>query len=296
MREIIINEEYSGRRVDRVIKLLCPSFSKVLIFKFIRKKKILVNGKRTEANQLLVLGDILRFPDTHVQNDQPDSKVQKKYTLSILYEDDDLVILDKESGVAVQPGSNIKISLIEMVSTNYEHKIYPVHRLDKGTSGCIIFAKNYPTARKLSEELHANEVEKYYLAATVFNNSCNACVITNEDEMVKQHKLFDCFDGKEAVTEVCAIEGLKHFLIMSLKPKTGRKHQIRLHLAILGCPILGDERYGNFPLNKQLRVKRLMLHADKLAFNHPRTQEKLIINSKLSKTFIQEIKSLDKTV
>ena len=296
MREIIISEEYSGRRVDRVLKILCPDLSKVMIFKLIRKKNILVNGKRTEASYLLALGDKLKCPNVNLEAKPVILKNDKKYLLSTLYEDDDLLVIDKESGIAVQPGSNIKKSLIEMVASNFEQKIYPVHRLDKGTSGCIIFAKNYPTARKLSDELHENEIEKYYLAGTPINHLENISIISNSDKIVKNHKLFELFEGKTAVTEICSVNDLKKLSIVSLKPKTGRKHQIRLHLAMLGCPILGDDRYGDFTMNRLLKVKRLMLHADKLVFFHPRTRKKLKINSKLSKKFVESIKSLDKLV
>ena len=183
-----------------------------------------------------------------------------------------------------------------MIASNYEQKIYPVHRLDKGTSGCIIFAKNYPTARKLSDELHENEIEKFYLAGTFKSNLNNMAVISNSDQTVKKHKLYDYFEGKSAVTEICSQNDLNQLSIIALKPKTGRKHQIRLHLAIVGSPILGDDRYGDFNINRNLKVKRLMLHAEKIIFLHPRTRKKMIISSKLSKTFVESVKSLDKLV
>ena len=144
--------------------------------------------------------------------------------------------------------------------------------------------------------MHENEIDKFYLAATPSNKLNSLAVISNADIKVKNHKLFDYFEGKSAETEIHSVNDLNQLSIVSLKPKTGRKHQIRIHLAILGCPIVGDDRYGDFVLNRHLKVKRLMLHADKLVFLHPRTGEKLIISSKLSKTFVDSIKSLDKLV
>lgn len=297
MYDLIITDEHATRRLDRVIKILYPSVSKTLVFKLIRKKKILVNGKRSAANYILQKNDVLSIPNFNVDDDKSNINQKKQnYSFDIVYEDNDILVIDKKSGLAVQPGSGIKISLIEMLNDSYESKIYPVHRIDRGTSGCIVFAKNYPAVRRLSEALQSKSVRKIYLAGIDGVMPKGVKVIDDLDKLAPNHPLASHFKGKSAVTKIIDSEQLKRLSIMTLKPETGRKHQLRLHLAILGHPILGDETYGDFEINKRYKIKRLMLHAHSLAFKHPVSGEIIELISKKSDNFIESIKLLDKTL
>ncbi|MDG2348407.1 MAG: RluA family pseudouridine synthase, partial [Gammaproteobacteria bacterium] len=285
------------RRLDRVIKILYPTVSKTLVFKLIRKKKILINGKKSAANYLLQKDDILSLPDFNVDEMNNNSNQKKQsYSFDIIYEDNDILVIDKKSGLAVQPGSGIKISLIEMLNASYDEKIYPVHRLDRGTSGCIVFAKNYPAARSLSEALQSHAVSKVYLAAINGYIPKRIRVIDKLDELSPNHPLISQFKGKNAITKIIDDDQLKRLSIVKLKPETGRKHQLRLHLAIIGHPILGDEQYGDFEMNKRYLIKRLMLHAHSLKFKHPVSDEIIEFISKKSESFIESVKLLDKTL
>ena len=297
MYDLIITEEHATRRLDRVIKILHPTVSKTLVFKLIRKKKILINGKKSAANYLLQKDDVLSLPDFNVDDMNANLNQEgQKYSFDIIYEDNDIVVIDKKSGLAVQPGSGIKVSLIEMLNTKYDSKIYPVHRLDRGTSGCIVFAKNYPAARGLSEALQSQSVSKVYLAGINGYIPKRIKIIDKIDELSPNHPLISQFNGKNAITKIIDDEQLAHLSIVKLKPETGRKHQLRLHLAIVGHPILGDEQYGDFEINKRYKLKRLMLHAHSLAFKHPVSGEIIELISKKSKKFIESIKLLDKTL
>ncbi|MEE2769593.1 MAG: RluA family pseudouridine synthase [Pseudomonadota bacterium] len=297
MNKLKITDEYAGRRVDRVIKLIFPSISKTLIFKLIRKKKICVNGARTTPNYLLQIEDVLFLPEFEESKEQKKTKsstFKRNFTIQTLYEDDDLIVIDKESGIAVQPGTGVHTSLVDMLNISYDYKIYPIHRLDRGTSGCIVFAKNYPAARKLSDDLKNKKIQKSYLAGTLGQWQETIKTIDNASEEIKSHELYKYFNDKEATTKLIKFKVFDHSSMVTLMPETGRKHQLRLHLSMLGYPILGDDKYGNFEINKKIKVKRLMLHANYITFNHPKTNELMSIESKSSQTFEQSIKSLDK--
>ena len=183
-----------------------------------------------------------------------------------------------------------------MLNASYDEKIYPVHRLDRGTSGCIVFAKNYPAARSLSEALQSHAVSKVYLAAINGYIPKRIRVIDKLDELSPNHPLISQFKGKNAITKIIDDDQLKRLSIVKLKPETGRKHQLRLHLAIIGHPILGDEQYGDFEMNKRYLIKRLMLHAHSLKFKHPVSDEIIEFISKKSESFIESVKLLDKTL
>lgn len=298
MYDLKINDEYSGRRLDRVVKILHPNISKIIIFKLIRKKRILINKKKTSANYILENNDILSLPNFDLPDCEKTKEIiptdKKNYKIEILFEDNDILVIDKQSGLAVQPGSGINTSLIDILNVLYDTKIYPVHRLDKETSGCIIFAKNYKSARYLSDDLHNKSIKKVYIAGIlgVFPKSIQT--IENSDPIISSHSLIGFFNDKDATTKIIDVECLMRTSIVLLMPVTGRKHQLRLHLSMLNYPILGDKKYGDFEINKQIKIKRLLLHADTLEFFHPITKKHTIIKSKKTINFKENIKLLDK--
>lgn len=297
MYDFTITSEHATRRLDRVIKLLHPTISKTLVFKLIRKKKILVNQKKTTPNYILQLDDVVSLPDFSAdEQKQSVTKVDLNIPIDILFEDTDILVVDKPSGLAVQPGSGIKVSLIEVLNDRYDTKIYPIHRLDKGTSGCIVFAKNYPAVRSISEALQSKSVDKIYLAGVYGRLEKKIKIVNNDDAFVCGHPLFIKFNGKDALTKIINTDELSQLSIVTLNPKTGRKHQLRLHMAIIGHPILGDQQYGDFKLNKRFKTKRLMLHAHALSFEHPVSKKNIHFTSKKTQNFVESIKLLDKTV
>lgn len=298
IREIKVTEEHIGRRLDRVLKLFYPDTSKVLLFKLLRQKKILVNKLKSTPNYLLKPNDIIQIKainalTTEVKSTVVSKKILKQ-ELHVIYEDEDIVVFDKPHGLAVQGGTGVDIAMVDIINHRYEQKIYPVHRLDKETSGCILFAKNYTSARLISEDFKHQRVKKVYFAAIKGEWIHGACMINHLDPKYKYHPLVNLFEGKEATTEVLSVDCINKVSLLKLKPFAGRKHQIRIHLAITGYPILGDSKYGDFLLNRKL--KRLYLHADELSFMHPKEHKQISINSKYTEIFKKDIKALDNII
>ncbi len=183
-------------------------------------------------------------------------------TFSILYEDDDMLVLDKPSGLAVQGGEGVRNSVDALLAARYEIRPLLVHRLDKDTSGVLLVAKGKQSAARLSALLRERQTSKEYLAFCGGRPFESSGVIS--DDIVHRGS------GKTALTRFLVVASHDPFSLLSLELGTGRMHQIRIHLAGRGCPILGDDKYGDFRLNKELRkthgVRRLLLHAHRLSF------------------------------
>ncbi len=182
-----------------------------------------------------------------------------------LYEDDEIIVVDKPSGLSSQPGEGVKISLVEAFERDFGMKAYPVHRLDRDTAGCLVFAKSSAGARKWTELVASKEVLRTYRAACVGIPGKSSGQI-DDPVGVKG-------DMKSALTRYRLIARLddgggRSLSWLELTLGTGRSHQIRIHLASVGFPILGDDRHGDFALNRIMRkthgVRRLMLWARSL--------------------------------
>ena len=269
-----------------------------LIFKLIRQKKILLIQK-TSNNYITLADDIVQLPDlinTQIKKQvSVNKKMLESYPLNILFEDNDILVIDKPSGLAVQPGTNTKLALSEILQTRYDETIFPVHRLDKGTSGCIVFAKNIQTSKYLAEQFKNRTIEKKYVCAVhgIWNKTIKN--INNDQELIKSHRLYQMFEEKSAMTFISDITHFKYLSMLTVTPKTGRKHQIRIHLAMYNHPIIGDDKYGLFKKDRKANLKRLMLHAHSLKFIHPKTDLNIIIQSNMTSSFQDAIKRLDKT-
>jgi len=199
--------------------------------------------------------------------------------LTALWQDEEILVIDKPAGLPTQPGAGIKVSLVEAVERDFGFRPFLVHRLDKGTAGCIIVARNARSASRWTEMIAGREVGKFYRAAVAGYPRGGSGLFDSDVRVRGEAKaartawsLLGSF-GKAAVTDSGATaegntEGAPRFSLLELELGTGRTHQIRLQLSAAGMPILGDDAHGDFALNKNLKktagLKRLLLHATRL--------------------------------
>lgn len=181
----------------------------------------------------------------------------------ILYKDDEILIINKQTHIAIQKGKGISKSLIDILEENLKYKIYPVHRLDMDTSGCLIVARNKESAAKYSRLFLENKIEKIYYAIAQGHFNSPTGVI-NEDIRVKNR-------NKSSETHYKVIKKFAKYSLVEIRIKTGRMHQIRIHFNKINHPILCDDKYGDFSLNKEIsqkfKIKNLMLCAKTLIIN-----------------------------
>lgn len=267
----LVTQDDVGCRVDRVIKNSSPNVGYVFLQKLFRQGKIKVNNKKVKASHRLEKDDLIQIfsnqlssstetPNTPASND---SKLKKLYEEMLIFENDDFLALNKKSGLAVQLGSKLNFC-VETILKNVLEEYFLVHRLDKDTSGVLLIAKNRIYARKLTQLFRDGKIQKTYWAIVdgklnksgVIRNFIGKSFVSGEERMsvVEENR------GKSAVTEYRPINKVGYFTLLELKPKTGRKHQLRVHCAeVLNAPILGDKKY-----NKNVQHENLFLHARQL--------------------------------
>lgn len=279
-----VDQEEAGQRLDNFLLRELKGVPKTMIYRIVRKGEVRVNKGRVQAAYRLQAGDVIRIPPVRTRLEQEDIKVsdglRTRLEASILYEDDQLFILNKPSGLAVHGGSEIQCGLIEALRVmypQYKH-LELVHRLDRDTSGCILIAKKRSILKLLHDYLRKGEIRKTYHAIVV-GEWPEGCDKVDEpllkqaaglgDKMVKVSSA-----GKASITtfEVLARYDQGATLIAA-RPKTGRTHQIRVHCLSQGCPIMGDQRYCDKKIlaqyKQQFNVNRLCLHAHRLSFYLP---------------------------
>lgn len=279
----------AGIRLDRWFHRHRPGMTHALLSKLLRKGQVRVDGKRCEPSFRLAEGQTISFPDIaeaeRKPGRQPDSKtavtdadrvmIQK----AVLYKDDGILALNKPSGLAVQGGSGIRISVDDLgEALRFDAKEPPrlVHRLDKDTSGLLVLARTAAVAAKLAKGFKEKDVEKVYWALVVGvperRQGRISLALSKQEQgrtsrMTTERMAPDEEDGKPAVTEYRVLETIGRDLAwVELKPITGRTHQLRVHMAHMGHPIVGDGKYGGSKaFFKQLQIApKLHLHARKL--------------------------------
>ncbi len=296
-----IDEGSCDQRIDNFLCKHLKGVPKSHIYRILRSGEIRVNKKRVDQTYRLQLGDQVRIPPVRVAEPQ-----QRDYVpaleFPILYEDDALLVVDKPSGVAVHGGSGVSFGVIEQLrSARPQAKFLElVHRLDRETSGVLLLAKKRSALTAMHEIMREGQSDKRYLT-----------VVLGQWKNAKQHvKLplhkFDTPQGEKRVmvredgqashTIFALQKSWPEFSLLEAQLKTGRTHQIRVHLSHLGFPIAGDDKYGDFARNKELMkqgLKRMFLHAHSIAFNHPLTGEAMRFVAPLPKELKGFIAKLD---
>ena len=286
VRLVSIDADDAGQRVDNYLVRVLKGVPKTRVYRIIRKGEVRVNKKRVTAAYRLQDGDVLRIPPIRVAEKTDKVLVggglTEKLESSIIYEDDQLIIINKPSGIAVHGGSGINFGVIEAM-----RKIRPdarslelVHRLDRDTSGCLMIAKRRSMLRYLHNQFQEDKVSKIYNALVIGRWPSrkvlvNAPLLKNTLQSGERMVRVD-LDGKKSRTRYQVLERYNHqgesATLVEASPITGRTHQIRVHCLHAGYAILGDDKYGTDEDNKRYRnfgLKRLFLHAARLKFTLP---------------------------
>jgi len=279
---IEITDAHEGQRLDNFLIKILKGVPKSRIYRIIRKGEVRINKGRCDVKRKLLLGDVVRVPPIRVaekaENIPAPAYLKNNLENNILFEDNVILVINKPAGYAVHGGSGISSGIIETL-----REIRPdnrflelVHRIDKETSGCLIIAKKRSALRTLHEYFRGDGVRKSYLALLVGQWEQKKILVdqpllkkTNQGggANVKVHAT-----GKPSQTLFRALELYANATLVEARPLTGRTHQIRVHAAWLGHPLVGDTRYGVELTNQQFRkkgYKRMFLHAEKLQFAHP---------------------------
>lgn len=276
VRIVEVDAESDGQRIDNFIAKFLKGVPKSRIYRCLRKGEVRVNGGRVKPSSKLVAGDKVRIPPIRIsQTETPtaSSGLLDKLYNSIVYEDDRMLVVNKPCGLAVHGGSGISIGVIEgMRQLRPEQKnLELVHRLDRDTSGCLMISKKSSILKKLQSFLvKKDELEKHY--QTIVHGRWSKRkqhvdlplqknTLSSGERISRVHA-----DGKQSLTRFSVEQQNESFSLLNVQPITGRTHQIRVHCAHLGHPIVGDPKYGAEQLDQSLKPKpgRLMLHAAKL--------------------------------
>ena len=302
-----IDADRAGQRIDNFLLATLKGLPKTRIYRILRKGEVRVNKSRKKPDYKLISGDIVRIPPVFL----PDAKVPQQagqqliehLQASILYEDKSLIILNKPSGLAVHGGSGISLGLIEAMRQvrPQEPLLELVHRLDKGTSGCIMIAKKRSLLRYLHQQLREGKIQKHYHALVIGHwsssqRSVNAPLRKSELSTGEGIVRVDS-GGKESKTLFKVLQNYEDCSLVEAKPITGRTHQIRVHAQYCGHGLVGDDKYGDDNFNKKMKTKginRLFLHAAALEVQLPDEPKPLFIEAPLDDRLSKALKGLAK--
>ena len=311
-----IEEEGNDQRVDNFLFKRYRNVPKSHLYQLLRSGQVRVNGKRINASYRLQLGDIVRIPPIKIteKNSSRQTAIAPSnfFTFTTLYEDDVLLVIDKPGGLAVHGGSGISFGVIEQLrAQNPSWKFLElVHRLDRETSGVLLLAKKRSALVELHRQIREGLMEKHYLvmvkgewhnAKQHVKLALNKYVTAGGERRVAvSNGEYDDSQSKLSHTIFKLQKSWRNFSLLDAEIKTGRTHQIRVHLAHLGFPIIGDDKYGDFEINKQLvktrgqgKLTRMFLHAHTLQITHPNTGEHMQLQSPLSKDLQKFIDGLE---
>ena len=313
---ITVAEHEAGQRLDNYLIKILKGVPKSHIHRIIRAGEVRLNKKRCKPDSRIQTGDLLRIPPVRTAEKQRSSENRAQAVpareFTIIYEDDALLVINKPAGTAVHGGSGVSFGVIEQIRRARPEARYLelVHRLDKDTSGLLMIAKKRSALVKLHEAIRNDHPKKIYLALGVgrlpndrfhvklplfkYTGAQGEKMVRVSEDGQSAHTIFHVLNrfSDDLLHQV----GLSHLTLVQATLKTGRTHQIRVHLQSQQCPIAGDERYGDYQANKRLQklgLKRMFLHAAELHLNHPLTGEKLILKAPLPQELAQFVLMLE---
>ena len=296
-----IGEEAEGQRIDNYLLRVCKGVPKSHVYRILRNGEVRVNSKRVGPEYRLQLGDEVRVPPLRLGAEvKPAVPVGREYR--IVHEDDGLLVVDKPAGMAVHGGSGVSFGVIEQLRRQRPQARFLelAHRLDRETSGLLLIAKKRTVLTALHDLFREGRIEKRYLALVKgrWLNPTQHVRLSLHKYLTDngERRVSVAAEGKEAHSIVRLKARWENFSLVEVELKTGRTHQIRVHLAHLGFPLCGDDKYGDFALNKTLQKQglgRMFLHAAKLALDHPATGERLDLATALPEDLTAFLRRLD---
>jgi 23S rRNA pseudouridine955/2504/2580 synthase len=309
VKHLTVDEESAGQRLDNFLMRHLKGVPKTHVYRVIRSGEVRVNKGRASADTRVAAGDDVRVPPMRLPSRDAAERPAPAREFPILLEDDYLLAIDKPAGVAVHGGSGVSSGVIEQLrkARPQARFLELVHRLDRETSGVLMLAKKRSALTNLQDQFRAHgsaqggvkSIGKTYAALVFGAWPANLKVIdvplhkflTAEGERRVRSTTADDALGRRSITLVRVLKRLGDFTLLDVTIKTGRTHQIRVHLAGAGFPIAGDSKYGDFALNKRLargdaapvRFERMFLHARQLRLTHPQTGHNVVLEAALPK-------------
>ncbi len=295
-----IDEGSEGQRIDNFLFRHLKGVPKSHVYRILRGE-VRVNKKRVDQTYRLQLGDILRIPPIRVA-EKPESEYVPATEFPVLYEDEAILAINKPAGTAVHGGSGVSFGVIEQLRRARPQAKFLelVHRLDRETSGVLLVAKKRSALTGMHEIMREGNSDKRYFVL-VLGQWKNArqhvkLPLHKFDTPQGEKRVMVREDGQASHTIFTLQKSWPEFSLLEAQLKTGRTHQIRVHLSHLGFPIAGDDKYGDFARNKELAkrgLKRMFLHAHSISFKHPLTEEPLSINAPLLPDLQKFLNKLD---
>ncbi|MGD9583316.1 MAG: RluA family pseudouridine synthase [Lysobacterales bacterium] len=294
VRLLTIEAERAGQRIDNFLFGVLKGVPKSHVYRLLRSGQVRVNGKRAKPDTRLVEGDRLRLPPVRMaaagEVEPAPQRQLEQIAQWVVFEDRDFLVIDKPSGVASHGGSGIRFGAIELLRQwRPEQSLELVHRLDRETSGVLVLAKRRPALLAVQEQIRLGRTDKRYLAllggevlraSTDVNVPLAKNLLQGGERMVRV-----AADGKASRSVFRVLERFADATLCEVELDTGRTHQIRVHAAHIGHPLLGDDKYGDAEANKRARqhgLKRLFLHASRFAFELPTVAEPYVFHAPLA--------------
>ena len=297
-----IDEGDAGQRIDNYLLRMCKGVPKSHVYRILRSGEVRVNGGRIGPTYRLADGDEVRIPPVRIAQRENNAPVPVGTPLPVVFEDDALVVVNKPAGTAVHGGSGVSYGVIEQLRAQRPdaRMLELAHRLDRETSGLLIIAKKRSALKVLHDMQRNGSIEKHYLSLVVgqWKNRLQHVKLPLykylQADGERRVRVSD--EGKPSHSIVRLVKNYQRFSLVEVELKTGRTHQIRVHLTHLGFPLAGDDKYGDFALNKSLEregLKRMFLHAARLRLAHPVTGETLDLEVPLPPELQQFLARLD---
>ncbi len=297
--EVKVNNEYENMRLDAAVSALNPNISRTLAQELIKNEIILLDGKTAKVSSKVKENQVITMPEEY-NAEVPKDLIAEDIPIDILYEDDDIIVVNKPKDMVVHPAVgnytgtlvNAMLGKHELSDENGEFRPGIVHRLDKNTTGVMVVAKNNVSHMKLAEQIQKHDFKKIYvcLVRGVISEEEGVIELPIGRHPTERKKMAVVRDGRYAYTKFKVLERFNEYTYVEVELKTGRTHQIRVHMQYIGHPIVGDDTYSNG--KNPFNVTSQMLHSHILGITHPKTGEYMEFKAPVPEYFEEVLQKL----